>query len=372
MSNIISILLLVLAAIGVVFASHFFVYFSLSHFFKIVNPNINTALAIVIALLAVSFIVASVLAHWRENIFTRALYFTSGLWLGLLINLVIALLFGWIASALLKSFGFQPDLAFIGAAVVMAAVVYTLWGVWSAFNPVVRHVDVRINNLPEYWKNKTVVQISDIHLGHVFNHAFLSRVVDKINRENPAAVFITGDLFDGMDGQLNSHVRPLDDLTALHGAMFITGNHETYFGVDRAKKILSETKVRVLSDEMIEIEGLQIIGLEYSDRFENRDLAMLVKSREKFDAARPAVLLYHSPVQVDKIKEAGIDLQLAGHTHSGQMFPLGYITRIIFKGYDYGLSVEGDFSIYTTSGVGTWGPTVRTGARSEIVVLHLH
>jgi hypothetical protein len=372
MSHIISILLLVLAAIGVVFASHFFVYFSLSHFFKIVNPNINTALAIVIALLAVSFIVASVLAHWRENMFTRALYFTSGLWLGLLINLIIALLLGWLASGLLHTLRFQPDLAIIGATVVIAAVIFTLWGVWSAFNPVVRHVDVNINNLPDYWKNKTVVQISDIHLGHVFNHSFLSRVVEKINLENPAVVFITGDLFDGMDGQLNPHVRPLDELKAPHGAMFITGNHETYFGVDRAKQILSETKVRVLTDELVEIEGLQIIGLEYSDRFENRDLAVLIKGQEGFDAARPAVLLYHSPVQVDKIKETGIDLQLSGHTHSGQMFPLGYITRMIFKGYDYGLSVEDDFSIYTTSGVGTWGPTVRTGARPEIVVLHLH
>ncbi|MCX6781827.1 MAG: metallophosphoesterase [Candidatus Magasanikbacteria bacterium] len=370
MSHIITIILLILAALGIVFASHFFVYYSLGHFFKIVNPDINTAMAIVISILAVSFIVASVLAHWKENIFTRALYFTSGLWLGLLVNLIIALLLGWLVSALVHSVGIYPNLAIIGVLSVILALIYTSWGVWSAFNPVVRHVDITIKNLPEYWKQKTVVQISDVHLGHVFNKNFLNKVVSQINAEMPEAVFITGDLFDGMDGQLVSHVGPLDSIIAKYGVFFITGNHEIYFGVDRAKQILSQTKVRILSDETVDLEGLQIVGLNYSDQFEDRDLVKLIGEQKNFSADRPAILLYHSPVQVDKIKKAGIDLQLAGHTHGGQMFPFGYITRLIFRGYDYGLSRDGDFSIYTTSGVGTWGPTIRTGNRPEIVVLH--
>lgn len=371
MSYIFSIVLLILAAISIVFASHFFVYYSLGHFFKIVNPNVNMAMAIAISVLAVSFIIASVLAHWKENIFTRALYFTSGLWLGLLVNLIIALLLGWVISALLHTVGFQPNLAVIGLLSLTAALIFTSWGVWCAFNPVIRHVNVPIRNLPEYWRNKSVVQISDVHLGHVFNQNFLSKIVDKINIEKPEAVFITGDLFDGMDGRLDIHVRPLDNITAPLGMFFITGNHETYFGVDRAKQILAQTKVHVLSDETVDLEGLQIIGLNYSDRFENRDLVKIINEQKDIILNRPAVLLYHSPVQVDKIKEAGIDLLLAGHTHGGQMFPFAYITRLIFRGYDYGLSTEGDFSIYTTSGVGTWGPTIRTGNRPEIVVLHL-
>ncbi len=370
MSYVISIIFIVLATISIVFASHFFVYYSLGHFFKIINPDVNMAMAILISILAVSFIIASILAHWKENMVTRAIYFTSGLWLGLLVNLIMALLLGWVASALLNSAGFQPNLAIIGLLSVVAALIFTLWGVWSAFNPVVRHVNISIKNLPDFWKNKTAIHISDVHLGHVFNQNFLDKIVDKINYEKPEAVFITGDLFDGMDGQLNLHVKPLDKITAQFGTFFITGNHETYFGVGRAKQILDETKVRFLSDETVSLEGLQIVGLNYSDRFESRDLVKIINEQKDLDLDKPAVLLYHSPVQVDKIKETGIDLQLSGHTHKGQIFPFGYITKMIFRGYDYGLSVDGDFSIYTTSGVGTWGPTIRTGNRPEIVVLH--
>lgn len=370
MSHIISVILLILAAISIVFASHFFVYYSLGHFFKIVNPNINTAMAIVIGIFAISFIVASILAHWKENVFTKALYFTSGIWLGLLINLIIALLLGWVVSAVLGSLHIDVNLAIIGAITVGLAVIYTIWGVWSAFNPVVKHINVSIKNLPDNWKNKTAVQISDVHLGHVFNDKFLGMVVDKINLENPEVVFITGDLFDGMDGQLNNHVKPLDGIVAKYGSLFITGNHETYFGVDKAIKILSETKVRILSDETLDLDGLQVIGLNYSDRFESRDLPGLITAQQNFNPEKPAVLLYHSPVQVDKIKNTGIDLQLSGHTHKGQMMPFGYLTKLIFKGYDYGLTVLDNFSIYTTSGVGTWGPTMRTGNRPEIVVIH--
>ncbi|MDD2758164.1 MAG: metallophosphoesterase [Patescibacteria group bacterium] len=371
MTHVLTVILFGLAMLAVLFASHFFVYYSLGHFFKVVSPNVSTALAISIALLATSFILASLLAHWRENIATRAFYFISGVWLGLLVNLLVAFLLSWAVFGAGKLFGFAANLSIIGVVAIILASLYAIWGVWNAFHPEIKRIEVKINNLPVTWQGKTVVQISDIHLGHVFGQKFLQKIVDQINEVKPEAVFITGDLFDGMDGRLDMHVQPLDALAAPAGVYFVTGNHETYFGVDKAKEILSKTKARILSDEVVDINGLQVVGLNYADRLEQRDLVGVIRSIPNYNAGLPAVLLYHSPIQIKKIKEAGIDLQLAGHTHRGQMFPFGWVTKMIFGGHDYGLYQEDDYSLYTTSGVGTWGPTLRTGNRPEIVVVTL-
>jgi hypothetical protein len=90
---------------------------------------------------------------------------------------------------------------------------------------------------------------------------------------------------------------------------------------------------------------------------------------ENFNFEEPSILLYHSPFEAGQAKQAGIDLMLSGHTHAGQMFPFNVLTKIIFRGDDYGLHENGDFTIYTSSGLGTWGPTMRTFARPEIVVI---
>lgn len=369
MEHIIPVILFALAAISLLFASHFFVYWSLGHFFKIINPGINTALAVVVIILALSFITSSLLAHWRENLFTRLYYFASGIWLGLLTNLIITLVIAWVVVAVGDMLNLSLNQGVLGTIAIGLALVYTVWGVYNARNPQIKEIVVKIENLPEAWRGKTAVQISDIHLGHVHNSRFLGLVVDKINAQKPAIVFITGDLFDGMDGNLTTHVEPLDRLTAEWGTYFITGNHETYFGVSKAESLLAGTKVKILNDESVDVQGVKIVGLQYAERWENRDLAGIIRDKIQLRPEDPSILLYHSPDQIEEIKETGINLQLAGHTHRGQMFPFNYLTKLIFRGYDYGLHVDGAYSLYTTSGVGTWGPAMRTGNKPEIVVI---
>jgi predicted MPP superfamily phosphohydrolase len=369
MHHIIPIILFVLSALFILFASHLFVFWSLTQFFKIVNPEVSTILAIIIILLALSFIVASLLAHWRENMFTRAFYFASGIWLGMLTNLVITMFVGWILFGISEFTGLRVNPGIIGALAVAAAIVISAWGIYNAYNPQIKEISVKIKNLPAGWQGKTAVQISDTHLGHVFGQKFLKKIVGQINGFNPEIVFITGDLFDGMDGQLDFHVQPLDELTAPQGVFFINGNHEIYFGIEKAKNILAKTKVRILSDESVDVGGLNIIGLNYAESWDNRDLVKVLVEKVGFIADKPSILLYHSPDQIDEFKEAGINLQLSGHTHRGQLFPFNYITKLIFRGLDYGLHEDGDYTLYTTSGVGSWGPTMRTGNRPEIVVI---
>jgi hypothetical protein len=371
MHNIVSVILIMLAVATVLFASHFFVYWSLIQFFKIIDPGQSTVLAVAIFLLAASFILASILAHWRENAITRGLYFSSGIWLGFVSNLLVMLFVAWVVVVGANLFKININQALIAVLAICISAIITFWGVNNAFNPRIKEISVNIKNLPDYWKGKKVAQISDVHLGHVFKKKHLAKIVGLINSQSVEAVFITGDLFDGMDGKLDLHVEPLNDIKAPAGVYFTTGNHEMYFGLERANNLIAQTKVRILSDESVDLNGLNIIGLNYASQLENISLADIVRQKFGDLSQKPTVLLYHSPDQIDEMKETGVNLQLSGHTHKGQLFPFNIITKMIFRGYDYGLHVHDDYTLYVTSGVGAWGPTVRTANRPEVVVISL-
>ena len=135
------------------------------------------------------------------------------------------------------------------------------------------------------WQGKKLVQLSDVHLGRVLGADFLSRVVDKVNAQNPAMVLITGDLFDGADGNLEELVAPLNRLVAPQGIYFVTGNHETYLGVQRSCAALRETPVRVLTDERVVVDGLQVIGISYPERGHALDFAEKMAKLPGFDPA---------------------------------------------------------------------------------------
>lgn len=104
---------------------------------------------------------------------------------------------------------------------------------------------------------------------------------------------------------------------------------------------------------------------------ENKNVSAVISKLQGYNENGPSILLYHEPAQTKEIKAMGIKLQLSGHTHAGQIFPYGFITSLVYPGVDYGLHVFGDYSIYTSSGAGTWGPTMRVGTNSEIVVITL-
>lgn len=357
--------------LGILFVSHFVFYYSFTRFFRITSAATRRTVIGIVVLLSLSFILASYAAHLHENMLTRALYFGAGFWLGLLMNLLLASLAGWLIVLTASLAGYKPRRALIGGLFFGMAFIYSVYGVWNASNPQVTDVTVAIRNLPERWKGKTIVQLSDVHLGHVYKADFLERVVRKVNGRHPDMVVITGDLFDGMDGELSEMVGPLNELKAPYGTFFITGNHETYLGVDKAFDALSKTKVAILNDEARDIDGLQLIGLGYPQRGQTKDVYRTIRALPGFIPGKPTVLLYHPPVEIEQARAAGVNLQLSGHTHKGQIFPVVFITDHVYKGYSYGLHSLGDYSIYTSTGVGTWGPPMRTGNTPEIVAVTL-
>jgi len=363
----------VLAAFAaILFGCHFFIYFSLIKFLGIGNAGAKIWLAGILFFLSISFIASSILAHYSENSATRILYFSSGLWLGIGLNLVLAFAAVWIATAIASVSGFQleyREYVYLVAFSIVFAISYSGYGVWNAYHPKIKNITVRMDNLPESWRGKTAVQLSDVHLGLIFGKNFLADVVQKVNAEKPDAVFITGDLFDGMDGSLEKLVTPLNDIEAVGGVYFVTGNHETYLGVAGTLDVLKKTPVKVLDDEMADVYGMQVIGVSYPQRGESRDIGGAIRGIKGFDPKKPSILLYHNPAEWRQAKASGVNLQLAGHTHTGQLFPLQYITRLVYGKYFYGLNTDGKFSIYTSPGVGTWGPTMRTNYGPEIVMI---
>lgn len=353
----------------VVFGSHFFVYYSAVNFFKIVSYKSKLILALILALLPMFFFAASIAARLRETLFTRIFYFSTSLWFGILTELVAGLALGWLVVGVIRLAGYSANTKALGWSVIALVLIYVSYGIFSAFNPQVKHISVKIENLPDTWKGKTAVHISDVHLGHILKADFLHGIVGRINDLDPEIVFITGDLFDGMDGDLAGIAKPLENIKAPWGMFYVTGNHETYLGVEKAFAAIKDTGIKVLNDEEVNIKGMQIIGVSYPERGVSKNIGDAINSIDSYDPDLPSILLYHSPVQIQRVRETGIDFQLSGHTHKGQLFPLRLITWLIYMGYDYGLHTEGNYSIYTSSGVGVWGPTMRTAATPEIVVI---
>ncbi|MGD1158583.1 MAG: metallophosphoesterase [Terriglobia bacterium] len=361
----------ILIALSILFLAHYFLYYSLVHFFGIAAPPRRTVLAVVLLLLPVSFIASSFLSHWTDNLFSRAFYFCSSLWLGVGLTLITAFALAWAAWGATRIFVHSPGPAWFGLAAVALACLYSAYGVWNAYHPRTENLTVHIKNLPPTWRGRKLVQLSDLHLGHILGASFLARLVAMANAENPDVVFITGDLFDGADGHLEELVAPLNGLRAPLGIYFVTGNHETFLGVERAYAALRTTPARILADERVMIDGLQVIGISYPERGHSKDFAQVIARLPGFDPTLPSILLYHSPAHIAEAKAAGISLQLSGHAHHGQIFPIQFISRLIYGRYYYGLHVEGDYTLYASSGAGTWGPTMRTGNHPEIAVIHL-
>ena len=353
------------------FGSHYLAYFSMIHFFAITNNVHKKILASAFAFLSISFILSSFLISRQENYFTRMAYLLSGYWLGLLVNLLLAITAVWLVIAVYQLMGFQPKATMLSLICFGLAFMYSVYGIWNAGHPQIKNITVTIPNLPQQWKNKVIVQLSDVHMGHVYRAEFLQRIVAKVNAVHPDMVVITGDFFDGMDGDLEQLVQPLNDLAPEKGIFFITGNHENFLGEDQAFAAFQNTRVQILQDQVVDVDGLKVTGISYPRRGENKDVVGVLHSLEKDFAGRPNLFLFHAPTHIDEFKNSGVNLQLSGHTHRGQIFPFRYITDLVYKGYDYGLHRMGNYTLYTTDGAGTWGPAMRTGNTPEIVVVTL-
>ncbi|MBN2087366.1 metallophosphoesterase [Candidatus Peregrinibacteria bacterium] len=365
-------------------------WFSTNTFFHITSAKAKTILLLVLFFLTFLMPFSMVLERFRANFFARGIYFLSTAWIGFFIHLIIAVIAVWLVLIIAKFFSFQIDIKIVATIFFSFSIICAIYGLLNARNVRVTNVEVPMSNLASQWEGKKIIQLSDLHLGAIYGKGFLEQVASKVNAENPEVIFITGDLFDGTDGNIDTMADSLNKFKSKYGVYFITGNHETYLGLEKALNVLKQTNIKVLNDEVIDINGLQVIGIGYPAFGTSKNIRDIIKPNDNYFAEKPTILLHHAPTSIDfngdsshtsaywkpdldfsYAKEIGINLQLSGHGHAGQFFPFTCIAHSIYKGYDYGLHTDGDFSIFTTSGTGTWGPPMRTGSDSEIVVIKL-
>ena len=323
---------------------------------------------LVLGFLSVSFIAASLLAFRYTNAGLRAFYRAAAVWMGLLSFLFIAAISSWIIFGVARLAGLGMNFHRTVELLFGAALVAGICGVFNAGWTRITRTTVRLANLPEAWRGRRAALISDVHLGHVRNGSFLRRLVAKILKEEPDAIFVAGDLYDGTAIDALRAAEPLSDLVAPHGVYFVAGNHEQFGDDSKYLNAIAAAGVRVLSNEKVEVDGLQIIGVPYRNATQNGQLASVLHDIG-LDRNRASILLTHAPDHPEIAEAAGVSLQLSGHTHLGQFLPWSWMARRIYRQFVYGLSRIGKMQGFTSSGAGTWGPPLRLGSNPEIVML---
>lgn len=326
------------------------------------------AIQLVLAMLSVSFTLASVLAFRYTNPVLRVFYRGAAIWLGLLSFLFLAAIFSWIALGVAQVAGWKIHFHTTVEVLFATAIVVGLYGVFNANWTRITRTTVQLANLPEAWRGRTAALISDVHLGHVRNGDFLRRMVAKISKEEPDAIFIAGDLYDGTFIDAKKAAEPLSRLSAPQGVYFVAGNHEQFGDDSKYLHAINDAGVRVLTNEKVEADGLQIIGVPYRNAVHHGQFASLLDGMD-LDRERASILLVHAPDHPEIAEAAGVSLQLSGHTHLGQFIPWSWMARRIYRQFVYGLSRIGNMQVFTSSGAGTWGPPLRLGSNPEIVML---
>lgn len=353
---------------SILFVAHLFLYETWTFALTRSDSHATLWIKLVFGFLSVSFVVASILAFRYTNPAVRTFYKASAIWLGLLTFLFLGAICSWTIFAVARLLKFHMDFHRTVEWLFCAAIAAALYGLLNASWTRITRTTVRLANLPEAWHGRTAALISDVHLGHVRNGSFLRRIVAKILKEEPDAIFIAGDLYDGTAIDAGRAAEPLKKLVAPSGVYFVAGNHEQFGDDSKYLDAIAAAGIRVLRDEKVEVDGLQIIGVPYHNAIKNRRFATVLRSIQ-LDRDRASILLTHAPDHPEIAEAAGVSLQLSGHTHLGQFIPWSGIARRIYRQFVYGLSRIGKMQVFTSSGAGTWGPPLRLGSNPEIVIL---
>ncbi|RJQ16760.1 metallophosphoesterase [Candidatus Woesearchaeota archaeon] len=346
-------LLFILTFLALCIAIHVYVLSTLAHFFSITKTPVFYLGA---AFLALAFVLISILERKFHGHIMKMLYLLSAVLIGIVFFFLIFIVIHDILSLFIT---IPPYSAGIVISVLVALL--TIISLINASSFRVKEIKLPM----AVSKETTIVQLTDLHLGPVRNEEYLSKVVKKINELNPDMVLITGDLCDGNGKFDKDTVAPLNQINAK--TFFSTGNHEDIEGIEKMTAILSTTKVIMLRNTDTVYKDIQIIGVD-NPPFEKKWLADALKKIKMQNV--PRILMYHPPQEFEIANSLGINLQLSGHTHSGQIFPFELFVRLFYPRV-HGLYHHKGSYLYVSPGTGTWGPPMRLGTRNEITLFRL-
>lgn len=365
MKQFLPILFLILL-LGILISANLYLVRRFTFYFDLQSPRF---LQITFGLLTFIMIVGIAGFTNAKGVFANGIYILASIIMGYLLYLLLSVAVVDLVHIFVKS---APKL--MGISALVLSILVTSGGIINAQYRRISNVDIPIAGIKNELK---VAHLSDIHIGHFWGAKTLRRIVDKTNKQNPDVVFITGDLFDGRIRLNTESLEPLKTLNA--PVYFVEGNHDGYSGAEEVKQNLREIGVTVLENEVTHFNQIQIIGLDHMRATDNApgmhgtgrkpSIQSVLDSLNIFPG-QPTVLLHHSPDGIEFANAHGVDLYLAGHTHNGQLFPFNFFVRMVYK-YNKGLKNYHETRIYTSQGVGTFGPPMRVGTKSEIVILKL-
>jgi len=348
------------------------------------NSSWRTFYVAAFLFLSLSYVAGRFLERVSLNWFSSALVMLGSFWLAAMTYFLffafaidILRLLNFIVPFFPASFAADPEATKETTALVVVVVVsvIVLAGYINARTPRVKTLEVRIPKNSRTVKSMNVVVASDIHLGTIVCKSKLERIVERINALEPDLVLLPGDVVDEDIGPVirNNLGETLRKIRSKFGVVAITGNHEYIGGVEPACKYLIEHGIMMLRDSSIIInDSVIIVGREdISIRgFTGKIRRPLNELMSGLDKSYPIILMDHQPFHLEEAEVNGIDLQLSGHTHHGQLWPFNFIAKKVYE-LRWGYKKKGNTHYYVSCGVGTWGPPVRTGNRPEIVNLKL-
>ena len=337
-----------------------------------------------VSLAALSFVAVRVRERVSVNWATATLIWIGYFWLAIIVYLLLQIIFIDIFRLLNSLLGFFPEIItsdpektrrFLGITVITVTILVVALGHLNTWFPKVRELNLEVNKRGGKLQDLHIVALSDIHLGTTIEKRHMSGIVRRVNALNPDIILIPGDIIDeDIAPVIKSNVgEKLTDLKAKYGVFASTGNHEYIGGIRKAKSYLADHNVFLLNDTAILIDdSFYVAGREdlTINQFSNQQRKPLTEILAEVNRERPIILLDHQPFKLEKAAENGVDLQLSGHTHHGQLWPFNYITGMIYE-KSWGYLKKGDTHYYVSGGVGGWGPPIRTVNRPEILSIKL-
>jgi len=348
--------------------AHVLIYKSIILLLGISTPSILIVLKSIFAVGSISFLGSTLIASRWHNRLTRIFYLLASVWLTIVYIFLITSVIGVLC---LYFFNLDPS-----QKLVLGISLYSLAAaivIYSFIKPIlikIKEIELNFSSLPEYWRGKKIVFISDLHLGPIHHISFAKRISAIIQDIHPETLLIGGDLFDGTEVNAGDVLVPLSDIQTTYGTYFITGNHEEFDGsANKFIKAIDSAGFKILHNKAVDLNGLIIAGVDYYETRKAEDFKNILASLN-LDLSKPNILLKHVPSNLNIVADAGFDAVLSGHTHNGQVYPFGFFAKLSY-GYRYGLHLLKKTQIYVSSGLGTWGPPARIASTSEIVLITL-
>ena len=346
------------------------------------SAKLRKAVLFGLILLLALFPVSRIWARHDFNSFNQLLTLFSSVWMGLTLLLVLLALGSDVFHFLYRRISFPSAIYWsrslsyrqlLVVGITSGGITLGGYAFWEARNVEVTRVEIPLRHLPPDLDGLSIVQISDVHYGVLQENGRLSDIVNRVNDLQPDLVVITGDLVDEAVSHMEEMAVPLANLKSRLGVIGIMGNHEFFAGADRAERIMRRAGIQVLRNEIKLLSGgLQVLGVDDPIFYRRRGLPLpdfdgLVR---QLDSEKPSILLYHQPLHFEEVAASGVGLQLSGHIHGPQFFPMIPLIRLFYPRFRGLYHIE-DSYLYVSRGVGTGGPPMRLGSPPELVYICL-